>query len=121
MFKMKKNDYFFIYHKKEMRKSNRQPVPNRKYIQEEEPVIVKPSRTKKQKLNTPAPVPAPVPVDKVLISKVDLKDKYNPDNPFWVEHFYTPDDITNSEYERLTNSYKDEFGKLPIVFYNGIG
>ena len=92
--------YFFIYHKKEMRKSNRQPVPNRKYIQEEVPVVVSPSRTKKQKLNAPAPVPAPVPVDKVLSSKVDIKDKYNPDNPFWVEHFYTPDDITNSEYDR---------------------
>ena len=51
-----------------------------------------------------------------MISKIELKDRYNPENPFWIEHFYTPewrpDDITDIEYERLTDTYKDDFEKL---------
>ena len=71
MFKMKKNDYFFIYHKKEMRKSNRQPVPNRKYIQEEAEVVVNPSKPKRmepQQKKQKEIAPATAPIEKVLIN-----------------------------------------------------
>ena len=48
------------------------------------------------------------------------KDMYDPQNPYWLDHYYTPDDAWNNEYIRLINSFTDNFAKIPPIFLNGI-
>ena len=115
--------------------------PRKRLIEEEEPVPQTKKSRKQKKIRKPKPTkqppqeqqpeppqeqqPEPEPEqaqqpDDIQVNRRQYKDMYDPENPFWTKHYYTPNDVINNEYIRLTNSYGDAFSKLPPIFLNGI-
>ena len=104
--------------------------PRKRLIEEDEPVPQirkqkktrkpKPSKQPPQEQPPEPPQEQPTEPDEIQVNRRQYKDMYDPENPFWTKHYYTPNDVINNEYIRLTNSYGDAFSKLPPIFLNGI-
>ena len=100
-----------------MLKSGRISVPVNKYKPPKPAIKLKP-KTKPKKVIKPSK-PKENETDKIIDPK-EYKNKDDPNNLYWTEHFYIPNDAINQEYERLKISYKDEFLRLPLIFSNGV-
>ena len=96
-----------------MLKSGRISVPVNKY-KPPKPAI----KTKPKKVIKPPKVKENE-TDKIIDPK-EYKNKDDPNNLYWTQYFYLPNDVINQEYERLKNSYNDEFLRLPLIFSNGV-
>ena len=97
-----------------MLKSGRISVPVNKYKPPQPAIKIKPKPVKvvkqpKTKDET----------DKIIDPK-EYKNKDDPNNLYWTQFFYMPNDVINQEYERLKNSYKDYLLRLPLIFSNGV-
>jgi len=55
-----------------------------------------------------------------IINPKTIHDYDDNTNPYWVNHYYTPNDNINKEYEQLTTDYAERFNDFPFVFLNGI-
>lgn len=113
-----------------MNRDKRVIKPNKRYIEQDEEVVVKPKPKKQKKAvpKKPKKVAQPPQQDKLdedigtdeVIDPKQIRDFSNNENPYWINHFYIPNDSINEEYGALTDKYVDFFDKLPFEFLNGI-
>ena len=96
--------------------------PRKRYIEEtEQQIIEKPKRKPKKQPKKQQQPEMEKPIENVVvINKKAYKDMYDPQNPYWIDHYYTPNDELNNEYIRLTDNYINYFAKLPPIFLDGI-
>jgi len=98
-----------------MLKSGRISVPVNKYKPPQPAIKIKPKPVKVVK----QPKTKENETDKIIDPK-EYKNKDDPNNLYWTQFFYMPNDVINQEYERLKNSYKDYLLRLPLIFSNGV-
>lgn len=81
----------------------------------EKPVELKKEKPKERVVEAIPIIPRTLELGK--ISKQDLKDFYNIDNPFYVNNFYTRNDDITQRYDIVVEKLGE---KLPIIYINGI-
>ena len=55
-----------------------------------------------------------------IMNKDNIDDFYNPNNPWYLEHYVYKNDKINKEYNKIYEKYEEYFAKLPIVFLNDV-